>query len=77
MARKPPLKPGFLDTCEYLGYVSGERRWRSPNRRMLYTWDGCHGEVEVFDLRGEHLGVVDAVTGIQIKPARKGRRIRV
>jgi hypothetical protein len=72
LARKPLPKPGFLDTCECLGYVFGERRWRNPNRRLLYTWDGFHGEVEVFDVRGEHLGVVDAVTGIQIKPARKG-----
>jgi len=44
---------------------------------LLYTWDGLHGEVEVFNTRGEHQGVVDAVTGSPLKPARKGRKIRV
>ena len=77
MGRKPVPKPGFLDKCLYLGFSHGERRWRDPNDDLLYTWDGFHGEVEVFNMRGRHLGVVDAVTGERIKPARKGRRIRV
>src|SRR5208337_4763309 len=29
---------GFLDTCDYLGYSHGERRWRSRD-----------GEIEAFD----------------------------
>lgn len=49
---KPIPKPGFLDSCESLGYIYGERRWRSPDGRYLYTWDALHGELEVFDKRG-------------------------
>jgi hypothetical protein len=43
----------------------------------LLTWDALHGEIEVFDLRGRHIGVLDAIAGDILKPARKGRRIRV
>jgi len=32
---------------------------------------------EVFDKRGHHAFVADAVTGGTLKPKRKGRRIRV
>jgi len=73
----PIPRPGFLDTCEFLGYIYGERRWRSQDGRYLFTWDALHGEVEVFDRRGRHAYVADAVTGVTTKPKRKGRRIRV
>jgi hypothetical protein len=57
--------------------VHGDRRWRSKDRKRLFTWDGLHGEVEVFNARGQHLGSVDAVTGALIKLAVRGRRINV
>lgn len=60
-----------------MGAHGGEQRWRSPDRKRWYTWDFTHGEIEVFDKRGYHLGAADAVTGVLIKPARKGRRIDV
>ncbi|MSP02959.1 MAG: hypothetical protein EXR07_18230 [Acetobacteraceae bacterium] len=69
-------KPGFLDTCAYLGYIQGERRWRDKNG-MLFTWDAMHGEIECFTAQGKHTGAADSLTGVKIKPARKGRRIRV
>lgn len=77
LGRKPIPKRSFLDTCAYLGYVYGERRWRGTDDEFLYTWDALHGEIEVYNARGRHVGVADAVTGGRIKPARKGRRIRV
>ena len=73
----PIPKPGFLDSCESLGYIYGERRWRSIDGQRLFTWDSLHGEVEVFDKRGRHLSVLDAISGAVIKPRRKGRRIHV
>jgi hypothetical protein len=76
MGRVPIPKPSFLDGCEYLGYRRGNQVWRDRNR-FLYTWDGLHGEIEMFDPRGEHLGALDATTGRRIKRPRKGRRIRV
>jgi hypothetical protein len=77
LSRKQIPRPGFLDTCAYLGYVYGERRWRSSRGGLIYTWDSLHGEIETFNSRGDHLGVLDALTGVPIKPARKGRKIRV
>jgi Cytotoxic len=77
LRRKPIPRPSLLDTCDYLGYIYRERRWRDRLQNMLYTWDSLHGEIEAFSLRGEHRGALDPLTGQQIKPAVKGRRIRV
>ncbi|MFW7209732.1 colicin E3/pyocin S6 family cytotoxin [Enterobacter sp. BNK-32] len=49
--------------------------YKSDSEPVYYTWDSLHGEVEVFDKNGRHLGVVDPLTGITIKPAIRGRRI--
>jgi hypothetical protein len=76
MGRVPIPKPSFLDRCEYLGYIHGERRWRGADGRIL-TWDTLHGEIEAFSRRGRHIAVLDAITGEAIKPPREGRRIRV
>jgi hypothetical protein len=62
---------------DYLGQKFGEQRWRHQGRRRLYTWDGLHGEVEVFNLRGKHLGAVDAISGVFKKHAEPGRSIDV
>ena len=59
--RKPIPIPSFLDRCEAIGAFGGEKRWRSADGKRLYTWDSLHGEIEVFDKRGNHLGAVDAV----------------
>jgi hypothetical protein len=69
--------PCFLDDCEPLGFIAGERRWRNREGTRLYTWDYRHGEIEVFDRRGRHLGAADAITGVPTKPAVRGRRIDV
>jgi hypothetical protein len=69
--------PSILDDCEYLGAYNGQRRWRSDGGKRLYTWDALHGEIEVFNARGRHLGAIDPVTGAWIKEAVRGRRIDV
>jgi len=77
VAQKPIPKPSFLDNCDYLGAFGNERRWRSKDGKRLFTWDHLHGEIEVFDRRGNHLGAIDAVDGRQIKDAIRGRKINV
>lgn len=47
------------------------------DKKRLYTWDAFHGEIEVFNKRGRHIAVLDAVTGENIKDAVKGRKIEV
>ncbi len=77
MIYKPVPKPSLLDECEYLGFVHGEKRWCSLDGERIYTWDGLHGEIEVFNSRGKHIGVYDPINGRLIKPAKKGRKINV
>lgn len=77
MVAKPVPKPSILDVCDCLGYKFGSQRWRSPDGKRIFTWDGLHGEIEVFNARGKHLGVIDPITGLPIKPAVAGRKIDV
>jgi len=62
---------------QHLGFVNGNMLWRSPGKERYYTWDALHGEIEVFNKRGKHIGVVDAVSGVLIKDAVEGRSIDV
>lgn len=70
-------KPSILDEFEYLGNRNGDKRWRSLDCKRYYTWDSLHGEIEVFNKRGKHLGVIDPLSGLTLKPAVKGRKIDV
>jgi hypothetical protein len=69
----PRPKPCFLDRFFCIGAPNGEKIWKSEDGKRYYTWDGLHGEIEVFNGRGKHLGVLAADTGATIKPAVKGR----
>ncbi len=60
-----------------LGAINGQRRWRSPDGKRLYTWVALHGEIEVFNARGKHLGALDPLTGLVVKDAVRGRKIDV
>jgi hypothetical protein len=71
----PVPNSGFIAKLEYLGQPQGRRRYRNEGR--FYEWDSLHGELEVYNSRGRHLGVVDSTTGEVIKPAIRGRRIGV
>jgi Cytotoxic len=70
-------RPSILDELEPIRARDGQRRWRSDRGRRLYTWDSLHGEVEVFNARGKHLGSMDPITGEMVKPAVPGRTIDV
>lgn len=75
MAGKPIPNPCFLDGCEPLGAINNVKRWRDKHGR-LFTWDTLHGEIEVFNKRGKHIGVMNP-NGEFIKEAVKGRTIDV
>ena len=77
MAGKPRPTPCFLDDQRSLGAKRGQRVWASQDGERLYTWDSLHGEIEVFNRRGRHLGVLHPVTGELIKPAVRGRRLNL
>lgn len=75
MSRKPPPRDGFVETLERVPR-QGTTRWRNKDGDRFYEWDALHGEFEVYNARGLHLGVVNE-QGVLIKEAVKGRRIDV
>ncbi len=77
MTYHPRPRPSILDHFEYFGVRGGNKVWRSQDGRRYYTWDGLHGEVEVFNKRGKHLGALNPLTGVAIKEACEGRSINV
>lgn len=79
MTAIPRPRPCYLDGpgVERLGFIAGELRWRHREKKQLYTWDPLHGEIEVFSLRGKHIGAIHAVQGTHVKDAKPGRSIDV
>jgi hypothetical protein len=73
----PLPKPCFLDDCEAFGVRGQKKIWRSSDGVFFYTWDSLHGEIEVFNRRGRHMGALDAKTGEFKKNPVKGRKIDV
>ena len=64
----------LLEEAVLLGVYGNRKRWKYKKR--LYEWDEFHGEIEIYNLRGDHLGVANC-NGNMIKPAVKGRKIDV
>ncbi len=62
-----------LDRCRGGGTRSNEEKGR---KRRYYEWDYTHGDVEVYNDRGEHLGSADPQTGDMTKPPVPGRTIK-
>lgn len=63
-----------LDRCR-----RGIRKTGKGNKARYYKWDPsvAHGgEIEVYNARGDHIFVMDPLTGQWIKPARPGRNIK-
>ena len=75
MVAKP--KPCFLDSCEVINIINNHRVWTNKERSRYFTWDSLHGEIEAFDKQGRHLGALDALTGVLIKDAVRGRKLNV
>jgi hypothetical protein len=67
--------PCFIDSFEFYKVIGGRKVYR--NNDFYYSWDELHGEIEVFDKRGYHLGALHATSGEKIKRAVKGRRLNV
>lgn len=74
MPNIPIPHPSFLDGCEKYRVDAGKQIYRKYDK--YYTWDGLHGEIEVYNKRGFHLMVLDPY-GKKIKDAVKGRNINV
>lgn len=75
MVYVPKPKPCFLDGMEKYKVIDGRQTFRTRDR--YFQWDELHGEIEVYDKRGRHLGALDAKSGEPIKDAERGRKISV
>ncbi len=65
-------KGDFLEKLERTKPKTNRSRWIDEKGR-IYEWDSQHGELEVYNGRGQHIGVRDPETGEWIKPAKPGR----
>lgn len=77
MTFKSKPSPGYLDRQEKLKIVDGRQVWANKERSRYFTWDALHGEIEIFDRHGYHLGTLDAVSGKPVKNAVRGRKLNV
>lgn len=75
MGGKLVPKPSILDSCTVVGINGGRKVYKDNEEERFYTWDSLHGEIEVFNKQGIHIGVACPATGVMIKPAVRGRRI--
>jgi hypothetical protein len=66
----------FLKKQQRVG-LKGVMRWISKDGKLYYEWDSLHGEIEVFNLRGKHTGVLKADGSRSEKKLTKGRTIDV
>lgn len=73
----PRPRPCYLDRMQKWKVVNGKPTWRSPCGKRLFQWDELHGEIEAYNKRGKHVGVLHPVTGELIKDAVEGRTIDV
>jgi hypothetical protein len=67
-------RPSIVDSYKKHKVEGGRQYYFDPNEQRYYSWDSLHGEFEVFDKRGNHLGSVCPKTGITLKPPVRGRR---
>lgn len=73
--RKPTCTKATSDVWKGFKTYRGDIKTNglSGNKRRFYQWDNTHGDIEVYDRRGKHLGSMDAASGAMTKPPEKGR----
>lgn len=71
----PKTLLGFKDS-KLVDKKSERIRWQLSDKKIL-EWDSQHGEVEMYDRRGRHLGIYAPNTGEKLKNAVLTRRIEV
>jgi hypothetical protein len=67
--------PVWQDLKPYRGSI--KTNGETGRRARYYQWDHTHGDIEMYDHRGRHMGSVSPDTGRIIKGAVKGRTIEL
>ena len=71
--QRKPENPSWEKLQPYRGKT--RTNGASGKDRRYYEKDRTHGDVEVYDSRGKHLGSMDPITGRMTKPPVPGREI--
>ncbi|MFF4415067.1 DNRLRE domain-containing protein [Streptosporangium sp. NPDC001559] len=71
--RAEKANPGNSPTWKSLKPYRGKTK--TDGKGKYYEWDYTHGDIEVYDKKGRHLGSADPVEGKIYKPAVSGRKI--
>lgn len=74
MAYNPIACGAYVATLRKAFRKGFRRRWTDENGN-IYEWDSRHSELERYNRRGRHTGVIDPETGERIRPSIPGRRI--
>jgi len=69
----PTESPVWQDLKPHKGKTKTDGKGR---KKRFYEWDYTHGDIEVYDRNGKHLGSMDPKTGKMYKPAEPGREIK-
>ncbi len=62
----PLPKPSILDAFRVCGIESSRKVYKDDSENIYYTWDSLHGELEVFNKNGRHLGAACPQTGVVV-----------
>ena len=62
---------------EYKSVGKGRRTSGTGKKQQYYEWDYTHGDIEMYNSKGKHMGSVHPETGLIYKPAVKGRKIKL
>lgn len=66
------------ENYDFFRVISKKKTWTNKKRSRYYQWDELHGEVEVYNKRGKHLGAMeDPSVNVITKPRDKSRTIDV
>ena len=76
MSDKDVLQPAQSRIWQSFEAYRGKVK-RNKKGDQFYQWDYTHGDIEVYNRRGEHLGCLDGETGDLTKPPVKGRTIKI
>jgi hypothetical protein len=66
----------FLIKQKTVSY-QGNKRWVSEDGTRYFEWDSLHGEIEVYDKKGNALMVLNPNGSYKDKKIKKGRTIDV
>ncbi|WP_323702412.1 colicin E3/pyocin S6 family cytotoxin [Mammaliicoccus sp. Dog046] len=77
LARSSVTKSSSPVWKKFKSAKNGRKTSGSGKNKRYYEWDQRHREIEVYNNKGKHIGVMDPLTGSMIKPAVKGRKIKL